>query len=127
MSSAIVCDIIKWMYMHDIENAGEKVEDLLAAADYLQVAGLKEMCGRMLIETISADNCLQLLNTAFKYDVKNLKNPCVVVFLNNKTKVLAKTKHLANTVSHVSPSGLEMLGIELEKKNSWNKWECQPE
>jgi hypothetical protein len=46
MSPAIVQDIIKWMYMHYIEDAAEKVEELLAAADYLQIADLKEMCGR---------------------------------------------------------------------------------
>jgi hypothetical protein len=30
------------MYMHRIENASAKVNDLLAAADYFQMDGLKE-------------------------------------------------------------------------------------
>jgi hypothetical protein len=48
------------MYMHSIENASEKVEDLLAAADYFQMDGLKEMCSRLLVDTITVDNCLQV-------------------------------------------------------------------
>jgi hypothetical protein len=46
--------------MHNIENASEKVEDLLAAADYFQMDGLKEMCSRLLVDTITVDNCLQV-------------------------------------------------------------------
>ena len=53
--------------MHDIDRPAKKVEDLIAAANYLQMAGIKYMCGRMLIETIMAGNCLWLLDTAFKY------------------------------------------------------------
>jgi hypothetical protein len=48
------------MYMHDIENASAKVEDLLAAADYFQMDGLKEMCSRLLVDTITVENCLQV-------------------------------------------------------------------
>jgi hypothetical protein len=46
--------------MHNIENASEKVEALLAAADYFQMDGLKEMCSRLLVDTITVDNCLQV-------------------------------------------------------------------
>ncbi len=46
--------------MHNIENASEKVEDLLAAADYFQMDGLKEMCSRLLVDTITVANCLQV-------------------------------------------------------------------
>jgi hypothetical protein len=46
--------------MHNIENASEKVEDLLEAADYFQMDGLKEMCSRLLVDTITVENCLQV-------------------------------------------------------------------
>jgi hypothetical protein len=48
------------MYMHRIENAAAKVNDLLAAADYFQMDGLKEMCGRHLLDTITPENCLEV-------------------------------------------------------------------
>jgi hypothetical protein len=46
--------------MHSIEKASEKVEDLLAAADYFQMDGLKEMCGRLMANNINIKNCLQV-------------------------------------------------------------------
>jgi hypothetical protein len=48
------------MYMHRIENASAKVNDLLEAADYFQMDGLKEMCGRLISDTITTENCLEV-------------------------------------------------------------------
>jgi len=52
------------MYMHRIENASAKVNDLLAAADYFQMDGLKEMCGRHILDTITPENCLEVSQKA---------------------------------------------------------------
>ncbi len=46
--------------MHRIENALAKVNDLLEAADYFQMDGLKEMCGRLISDTITTENCLEV-------------------------------------------------------------------
>ncbi len=46
--------------MHRIENASAKVNDLLAAADYFQMDGLKEMCGQHISDTITPENCLEV-------------------------------------------------------------------
>jgi hypothetical protein len=48
------------MYMHRIENSSAKVNDLLAAAGYFQMDGLKEMCGRHISDTITPENCLEV-------------------------------------------------------------------
>jgi hypothetical protein len=32
-------DVVKWMYLHNIESPVSKVNDLLAAAEYFQIAG----------------------------------------------------------------------------------------
>jgi BTB/POZ domain len=37
------------MYLQSIEDASIKVMDLLEAAEYFQIAGLKEVCARILI------------------------------------------------------------------------------
>jgi hypothetical protein len=35
----VVQDVVKWMYLHNIESPVSKVNDLLAAAEYFQIAG----------------------------------------------------------------------------------------
>jgi hypothetical protein len=87
---------------------------LLEAADYFQMAGLKEMCGRLLINTISVVNCLKLMDMACKYDVKNLKPDCMKFFVKNREKVLEKTPDLKEVVTNIPPLGLEFLGIKLK-------------
>jgi hypothetical protein len=40
------------MYLQSIDDASDKVADLLEAAEYFQITGLNEICLQMLIETI---------------------------------------------------------------------------
>jgi hypothetical protein len=91
---------------------------LLEAANYFQMAGLTEMCGRLLINTISCDNCLKLMDTACKYDVKNLKTLCNEFFVKNKEEVLKETPNLKEVVTNIPPLGLEFLGIKLKDNES---------
>jgi hypothetical protein len=91
---------------------------LLEAADYFQMAGLKEMCGRLLINTISCDNCLKLMDTACKYDVKNLKPDCMKFFVKNKEEVMEKTHNLKEVLTNIPPLGLEFLGLKLKDNES---------
>jgi len=44
----ILEDVLRWMYEYDIEDADKKVESLLAAADYFQIAALREFCSALL-------------------------------------------------------------------------------
>jgi hypothetical protein len=71
--------------------------------------------GRLMLETIDVDNCLQLLDTAFKYNIKSLKCPCNEFFVMYRKDVLFNKDNLAETVSNISPMALELLGIELKK------------
>ncbi len=59
MKPEILEDVVKWMYVHSIENPQDKMPDLLEAAEYLQINGLKETCGRQLSDRVSAKECLQ--------------------------------------------------------------------
>ncbi len=88
--------------------------DLVKAADYFQIAGLKEMCGRLLAATVVPENCLSLLNTACKYDVKNLKTQCNEFFVKNKEQVMKKTPNLGEVVTDIPPLGLEFMGLKLK-------------
>jgi hypothetical protein len=105
-------DVFKWMYLHHIENAEGKVEDLLEAAEYLQIAGLKETCSLILMADLNKENCLKMLNTAYKYNIKNLKQRCNEVFVANKKEILETTKNMTAVVSHVPALVVELLGLE---------------
>ena len=72
MSPAILHDVLQWMYLHEIPHAADKVDELLDAAEYFQMAALQQMCAKLLGRKLSVDNCLQLLDVAFKYEVKEL-------------------------------------------------------
>jgi len=115
MSVDILEDVLKWMYLHNIENMTEKSAKLLAAAEYFQIEGLKEICDNLLVKQVTVENCLRMMDMAFQYNVKNLKAKCNTVFAKNRKQVLAKTRNPTKILSHVPMTVLELLGIELEK------------
>ena len=88
--------------------------ELLEAADYFQMAGLKAMCGRLLADTIVAENCLKLMDKACKYDIKNLKAECNEFFVKNKEDVLSRTPNLQEVVTNIPPLVMEFLGVKLK-------------
>ena len=114
MSPEILEDVVKWMYQQSIDDAPEKVADLLDAAEYFQIEGLKEICSQMLTRTLSVTNCLQLLDTAFKYNLKQLKKLATDILVPNRLQVLDKIQNLADVTRNIPPSALEMLEIEPE-------------
>jgi len=90
------------------------VLELLEAADYFQMAGLKAMCGRLLADTIVAENCLKLMDKACKYDIKNIKAECNEFFVKNKEEVLNRTPNLQEVVTNIPPLVMEFLGVKLK-------------
>ena len=68
----------------------------------------------MLTRTLSVTNCLQLLDTAFKYNLKQLKKLATDILVPNRLQVLDKIQNLADVTRNIPPSALEMLGIEPE-------------
>jgi len=113
----ILQDVLKWMYLHKIENAAAKAVDLLEAAEYFQIMGLKELSINLLMKNVTVENCLQMMNVAFKYNVNCMKTKCNDVFVRNRCKVMemAAGKNLTHVVSHVPKDALELLGIDLER------------
>jgi len=109
---AILEDVVKWMYLQNIEDTAQKVHDLLKAADYLQIAGLKEICGLHLVSSLAKENCLELLNLAYKYDIKNLKRLCIDLFVPNRKEILQQTSSLAEVIQDLPALVVELLGLE---------------
>jgi hypothetical protein len=113
MKPEILEDVVKWMYVHSIENPQDKMLDLLEAAEYLQIDGIKETCGRQLADRVSVKECLQMLDLAFKYNMKGLMRECNDFFVINRKEVLAKTENLVVVVSNIPSLVLDHLGITL--------------
>jgi BTB/POZ domain len=63
----------RWMYLWNLNSSADKVAGLLEAAEYFQIATLKQYCSRILIRQLSVDNCLEMLDTAYKYNMIDLK------------------------------------------------------
>jgi hypothetical protein len=74
MDPDILTDVVRWIYLQNIDNIADNLADLLDAAEYFQIASLKDICSRMLIKKLTVESCLELLDTAYKYDLKKLKS-----------------------------------------------------
>ncbi|MBM3939064.1 MAG: BTB/POZ domain-containing protein, partial [Sphingomonadales bacterium] len=118
MEPGILKDVIKWMYMYDIEDADNKVESLLAAADYFQMAALSDFCCTMLSNRMCPGNCLAVLATACKYNFKSLKRLASDMLIHNRKSVIKATQDLASVVSNIPQEVQNLLGIEPEGKGA---------
>ena len=115
MSPEILEDVLKWMYLQSIDDAPAKVADLLDAAEYFQVEGLKEICSQMLIRTLDVNNCLQMLDTGYKYNLKQLKKLATDILVPNRREVLDEVQdNLADVTGNIPQGVRELLGIEPE-------------
>ena len=112
MSPKILEDVIKWMYLHSITDASDKAPQLLDAAEYFQIAGLKEVCVDLLVKKLRVDNCLELLNLAYKYNIKPLKRQAIDLLVPNRKKVLAKVQNLSAACGSIPQDAWELLGLE---------------
>jgi hypothetical protein len=74
------------MYLQSLDGSTDNVMDLLDAAEYFQVSGLKDVCAHQLIATITARNCLELLSTAYKYNLKQLKKLTAEILYPNRQR-----------------------------------------
>jgi hypothetical protein len=113
MKPEILEDVVRWMYVHVVDNLLDKMLDLLEAAEYLQINGLKEICCRQLANRVSVEECLQVLALAVKYNMKGLMRECNDFFVINRKEVLAKIENLADVVSNIPSLVLDHLGITL--------------
>ena len=73
LSPAILQDVLRWMYLYTISNMPDKVPQLLEAAEYFQMAALKDSCEDILTRQLSVENCVQMMNTAFLFNIPTLK------------------------------------------------------
>ena len=72
ISSAVMEEVLEFIYRGSVEVTQENVEDLIGAANYLLIPGLKTVSGRFLEEQMSESNCVSTFYFAEKYQCDEL-------------------------------------------------------
>ena len=81
--------MLQWMYRVEITvSSNTELTDLLGAADYFQVAELKDVCSKQFTKKLTTATCLEVLNVACKYDLTDLASSCMRLFYANEKELL---------------------------------------
>ena len=86
--------------------------EVLEAAEYFQIQELKELCGSVMEEKLCEANCLQFLNLAFRYNMRNLQKSAGDLLQKNKAKILKATTPTPGAVSAIPEAVRAFLGLE---------------
>ena len=72
ISGAVMEDVLKFIYTGSVEVTQENSEDLIAAANYFLIPGLKTVAGRFLERQMSKSNCISTFYFAEIYQCDEL-------------------------------------------------------
>ena len=72
ISGAVIEDVLEFIYTGSIEVTQENCKDLIAAANYLLIPGLKKHSGRFLERVIAKSNCISTFYFAEMYQCDEL-------------------------------------------------------
>ena len=104
ISGAVMEDVLEFIYTGSVEVAQENCKDLIAAANYLIIPGLKTVSGRFLERQMSKSNCISTFYLAEMYQCDEL--------INNTRKFIH-----ANFASVTEMD--EFLNLEAEEVERW--------
>jgi len=72
ISGAVMEDVLEFIYTGNVEVTQENSKDLIAAANYLLIPGLKNLAGRFLERQMSESNCISTFYFAEMYQCDEL-------------------------------------------------------
>ena len=72
ISAAVMEDVLEFIYTGSVEVTQENSKDLIAAANYLLIPGLKKLSGRFLERQITKSNCISTFYFAEMYQCDEL-------------------------------------------------------
>ena len=72
ISGAVMEDVLEFIYTGTVEVTQENSKDLIAAASYLLIPGLKNLSGQFLERQISKSNCISTFYFAEMYQCHEL-------------------------------------------------------
>ncbi|XP_066532981.1 kelch-like protein 10 [Hoplias malabaricus] len=105
VSAEMMRMIIDYAYTHSVEINCEKVEELLKAADYLLVPGLKEECCRFLETQLCLENCFRVWTFAETFSCTELQRSANLFALHHFPELV----HVSQEFPQLSLSQLERL------------------
>lgn len=93
--SAIMKEVLRFLYSSEVENLDSIAYELAIAAEKYQLVDLKEMCINSIIKTIDSENVLQTLMASYRLKSSKLKDKCVEMIAKYVDKVHS-FKHVNN-------------------------------
>ncbi|XP_015596702.1 speckle-type POZ protein isoform X2 [Cephus cinctus] len=100
-SKELTYELLRYIYTDHVDNLDSLAAQLLPLAERFQLQGLKELCERNLIETITPENVATLLLIADEYGCDPLKRACLACCEDN---ILNINKSLAwKVMEQVNP------------------------
>jgi len=72
ISAAVMEDVLEFIYTGNVQVTQENSKDLIAAANYLLISGLKKLSGRFLERQMSKSNCISTFYIAEMYQCDEL-------------------------------------------------------
>jgi hypothetical protein len=104
--------VIDFIYGGDVAEDSMTWE-LYAAADMYVLPGLKLKCLRSLRKNLSVDNCWQMLNESFKFDLEDTFAFALNFVKRNKSEVAQTDGWKSLTEGKMPPKMLEKILLEL--------------
>ena len=103
ISKDIVQIILDYMYCEDVSFHKDQLMDLIAAADYLQMTELKEMCLNEVPDILEPCNVIDWWQEATKMNYDAIKEPCEKLMAANFKRISHQTDFLnldLNEIQH---------------------------
>ena len=72
ISGAVMEDVLEFIYTGSVEVTQENCKDLIAAANYLLIPGMKKLSGQLLEQQITKSNCITTFYFAEMYQCDEL-------------------------------------------------------
>ena len=87
--------VLEFIYTGEVEIDLSNAQDLVMAADYLNIPALKLNASAVIERSINVSNCLTLQKFSTKFDCKLLKESCAF-FINENFSQVAKSDEFGN-------------------------------
>ena len=104
ISAAVMEDVLDFIYTGSVEVTQENTKDLIAAANYLLIPGMKKLSGRFLERQMANSNCISIFYFAEMYQ-------CDELITNTRKFIHANFTSVAKMA--------EFLNLEAEEVERW--------
>ena len=107
--------VLESMYTGKVKIEASNVDDLLQAASALGLFVIIDACEDFLLDNISKENCLQMLGTAFQYNLNRLTDSALEIAAKNFQTISKRQLFRSLPVEHLIPM-LKRNDLEVENE-----------